>query len=74
MDTTAPVRSRLLDGENPTAKAAREKREGPNCDFKLKAYDCSYDAYLVANPPMKQWAELNHAIAEQERARLQFIN
>jgi len=60
--------------ESPSAKAAREEREGPRCDFKLKAYDCSYDAYLVANPAMKQWAELNPAMAEKERIRLQSID
>jgi hypothetical protein len=60
--------------ESPSAKAAREEREGPKCDFKLKAYDCSYDAYLVANPAMKQWAELNPAMAERERTRLQSID
>ena len=60
--------------ESPSEKAARREREGPKCDFKLKAYDCSYDAYLVANPAMKQWSELNPAMAEQERARLQSID
>ena len=60
--------------ETPAEKAAREKREGPKCDFKLKAYGCSYDAYLVATPAMKQWAELNPAMASQERLRLQSID
>ncbi len=60
--------------ESKTQKSARLEREGPKCDFKLKAYDCSYDAYLVANPAIKQWAELNPAMAEQERARLQSID
>lgn len=62
------------DWLSPAAAAAKAKREGPKCDFKLKAYDCSYDAYLVANPAMNQWAELNPAMAEKERARLQSID
>jgi hypothetical protein len=55
-------------------KEAREKREGPKCDFKLKAYKCSYNAYLDANPTMKQWAELNPEMAAKERARLQSVD
>ncbi len=60
--------------ESPSEKAAREEREGPKCDFKLKAYGCSYDAYLVANPAIKQWAELNPGMASKERIRLQSID
>ena len=60
--------------ESPAAKEAREKREGPKCDFKLKAYKCSYNAYLNANPAMKQWAELNPEMAAKERARLQSVD
>jgi hypothetical protein len=60
--------------ESPAVKAAREAREGPKCDFKLKAYGCSYTAYLDANPSMKQWAELNPEIATKERARLQSVD
>ena len=63
-----------LGWESPSAKAAREKREGPKCDFKLKAYKCSYNAYLDANPSMKQWAELNPEMAAKERARLQSVD
>ena len=62
------------DWLSPTAAAEKANREGPKCDFKLMAYDCSYDAYLVANPAIKQWAELNPAMAEKERARLQSID
>ena len=57
-----------------TAAADKAKREGPTCDFKLKAYDCSYDAYLVANPAIKQWAELNPVMASKERVRLQSVD
>ena len=60
--------------ESPTAKEAREKREGPKCDFKLKAYECSYDAYLFANPAMKKWAELNPDMATKERLKLQSVD
>ena len=60
--------------ESPSVKEARKKREGPKCDFKLKAYKCSYNAYLDANPTMKQWAELNPEMAAKERARLQSVD
>ena len=60
--------------ESPSAKAAREKREGPKCDFKLQKYGCSYDTYLVANPGMRKWAELNPEMAAKERARLGSID
>ena len=38
--------------ERPSVKEAREK-EGPKCDFKLKAYKCSYNAYLIQ---IQQWS------------------
>ena len=60
--------------ETPAQRAAREKRDGPKCNFKLKAYQCSYNAYLDANPAMKQWAELNPEMAAKERARLQSVD
>ena len=59
---------------NPVSAIERAKRQGPQCDFKLQAYECSYDAYLGANPGMKQWAELNPAMAAKERARLQSVD
>ena len=60
--------------ESPSAKAAREEREGPQCNFKLKKYGCTYDAYLEANPAMKKWAELNPEMATKERIKLQSID
>ena len=60
--------------ESPSAKAAREKREGPKCDFKLQKYGCSFDRYLEANPGMKKWAELNPDMAAKERIKLQSID
>ena len=60
--------------ESPAAKAAREEKEGPKCNFKLKAYDCSYNTYLEANPSMKKWAELNPAMATKERVKLQSVD
>ena len=60
--------------ESPAVKAAREAEEGPKCDFKLKAYNCSYSAYLDANPGMKKWAELNPGLAAEERAKLQSVD
>jgi hypothetical protein len=62
------------DWLTPTQEAAKAEREGPKCNFKLKAYDCSFSAYLDANPSMKQWAELNPSMAEKERARLGSID
>ena len=62
------------DFETPAAQAAREEREGPKCDFKLKAYKCSFNAYLDANPGMKKWAELNPELAQKERVKLQSVD
>ena len=60
--------------ESPSAEAERKKREGPKCDFKLRKYDCSYEAYLDANPGMKRWAELNPEMATKERLKLKSID
>ena len=62
------------DWLSPAATAIEIEREGPKCDFKLKAYDCSYSKYLVANPAMKEWAELNPEMASKERLRLQSVD
>lgn len=53
---------------------SKAKEEGPKCDFKLKAYNCSYSAYLDANPGMKKWAELNPEMAAKERLKLQSVD
>ena len=66
---TAPA-----DWESPLERAKREEKEGPKCDFKLKAYKCSYDAYLNANPGMKKWAELNPELAQKQRVKLQSVD
>jgi hypothetical protein len=58
----------------PAAKAASEAAEGPKCDYKLKAYICSYNAYLDANPGMKKWAELNPKLAAEERVKLKSVD
>ena len=57
-------------------KKAEEARQEllSSCDFKIKEYDCSYDAYLDANPAMQEWAELNPEMAAKERARLQSVD
>jgi len=60
--------------EAPAAKALREEKEGPRCDFKLKAYKCSFNAYLDANPGLKKWAELNPELANKERIKLQSVD
>ena len=58
------------------AEVAELKRQKllSECDFKIRDYDCSFDAYLDANPALKEWAELNPELAEQERARLKAID
>lgn len=55
-----------LGGMNPNDK--------PSCNFKLQKYECSFNAYLDANPAMKQWAEQNPQMAENERIKLQSID
>lgn len=60
--------------ESPADKAARQQSIRSKCDFKLKAYDCSFSAYLDANPSMKKWAELNPEMAAKERIRLQSVD
>ncbi len=59
---------------DPEARAAKKAKEGPKCDFRLKKYNCSYNAYLDANPGMKKWAELNPEMAVKERTRLQSVD
>lgn len=40
------------------------------CDQKLQKFNCSYEAYMDANPALKRWAKLNPVLATKERARL----
>jgi hypothetical protein len=49
-------------------------RNKPSCNFKLQKHECSFNAYLEANPAMKKWAELNPEMADKERIRLQSID
>ena len=51
-----------------------EEAKQPDCNFKLHKYDCSFNAYLDANPAMKKWAELNPEMANKERIKLQSID
>ena len=62
------------DWISPAEAEEKAKREGPQCNFKLKKYGCSYDTYLEANPSMKKWAELNPEMATKERIKLQSID
>lgn len=62
------------DWLSPKASVEKVKRDGPKCDFKLKAYNCSYNAYLDANPGMKRWAEINPELAAKERVRMQSLD
>ena len=52
-------------------RAVEAEAKRPKCADKLQPYECSYSSYLDANPGMKQWAELNPAMAEKERLRLE---
>ena len=45
-----------------------------SCDFKLQKYNCSYKAYLYANPGIKEWAISNPDMAAKERLRLQSVD
>ena len=45
-----------------------------SCDFKLQKYNCSYKAYLDANPGIKEWAISNPNMAAKERLRLQSVD
>ena len=58
--------------EEAVKKAQEERLKA--CDFKLQPYDCSFTAYLDANPAMKQWAELNPEMAAKEKIRLGAID
>ena len=60
--------------KTPSQKAERDEKQSPKCDFKLKAYKCSFNAYLDANPAMKKWAELNPELAQKERVKLQSVD
>lgn len=62
------------DWESPLARAEREKREGPKCDFKIQPYNCSFNSYLQANPAIKTWADLNPEMAQKERVRLRSVD
>lgn len=62
------------DFEPAARKAAREALEGPKCDLKLQAYKCSFSAYLDANPAVKEWAEMNPGLAQQERIRMRAVD
>ena len=57
------------ESEEAKARLAKSK-----CNIVLKAYGCSYSAYLNANPGMKKWAELNPGLAAEERAKLQSVD
>jgi hypothetical protein len=58
----------------PAGRATSEDTGGLKCDFKLKAYMCSYNSYLDKNPGMKEWAELNPKLAADERVKLQSVD
>jgi hypothetical protein len=59
-----------------TAAMSSEEKLGTDqsCDLKLLPYQCSYNAYLEANPTLKKWANLNPELASNERRRLRSID
>ena len=61
-------------GRMDSALGAMNGNNKPSCNIKLQKYECSFSAYLEANPAMKQWAELNPEMAENERIKLQSID
>lgn len=47
-----------------------QAREEAMCDRRLRRFDCSWSAYLDANPSLKTWAEQNPEMASKEKAAL----
>lgn len=61
-------------GKMDSTLGGMNQNDKPSCNFKLQKYECSFNAYLDANPAMKQWAEQNPKMAENERIKLQSID
>ena len=61
-------------GKMDSTLGGMNRNDMPSCNFKLQKYACSFNAYLDANPAMKQWAEQNPKMAENERIKLQSID
>lgn len=67
------LESQFKELEAKKSEAVRQKLLS-SCDFKIREYACSYNAYLDANPAMQEWAELNPEMAAKERVRLQSVD
>ena len=67
---------REQDFKSQQEKVEERKRQArlSECDFKIRPYECSFNAYLDANPALKKWAELNPEMAEKERVRLKSVD
>ena len=50
-------------------KAEEERIANLECGRVLKAYQCSWSAYLEENPSVKAWAEKYPEMAEKERIK-----
>jgi len=50
-------------------KAEEERIANLECGRVLKAYQCSWGAYLEGNPSVKAWAEKHPEMAEKERIK-----
>jgi len=55
-------------------KPAEQDTVNSKCGRVIQDYDCSYDSYLEANPPMQAWAEANPEMANKERIRLKSLD
>jgi hypothetical protein len=45
-----------------------------DCARVLKPYDCSWNAYLTANPAVQIWANKYPAMVPAEKARLRAVD
>jgi hypothetical protein len=50
--------------------AEENENQKPKCLQPIDKYNCSYKAYLEANPSVKSWADAHPEMASKERARL----
>jgi hypothetical protein len=61
--------------EQIKAEAAEKARIAAlDCSRVLKRYDCSWNAYLTANPAVQTWASKYPALVPAEKARLRAID
>ena len=54
-------------------KALQDLIEKVNCAPALRAYKCSFEAYLLGNPAAKAWADANPSLVEGQMKRMRSI-